>query len=153
MRGGKTQLGNQGGRTITTRLNHKEVILLFCLGVGQEGEVFAVLRDGELGCGTQCTRVHKQEINQGYQHVQTNAHRSAHFEICDLFRQLYLIKMICCSYQFNIYVVLCKAKKKIKIKRAHITPTQIFIYSLSVQLKVTVPSGRDSMQAPQDGVH
>lgn len=42
MRGGKRQFGNQGGRTITTRLNHKEVIFLFSLGAGQAGEVFAV---------------------------------------------------------------------------------------------------------------
>jgi len=43
MRGGKRQFGNQGGRTITTRMNHKEVILLFCLGEGQAGEVFVVV--------------------------------------------------------------------------------------------------------------
>lgn len=43
MRRGKRQFGNQGGRTITTRLNHKEVIFLFCLGAGQAGEVFALV--------------------------------------------------------------------------------------------------------------
>lgn len=37
MRGGKGQFGNQGGRTITTRLNHKEDICLFVLGTGQAG--------------------------------------------------------------------------------------------------------------------
>lgn len=35
----KRQFGNQGVQTITTRLNHKEVICLFCLGAGQ-AEVF-----------------------------------------------------------------------------------------------------------------
>lgn len=43
MRGERRQFGNQGGRTIITRLNHKEVIFLFCLDAGQEGEVFAVV--------------------------------------------------------------------------------------------------------------
>ena len=37
------QFGNQGGRTIITRLNHKEVIFLLCLGAGQKGEEFAVV--------------------------------------------------------------------------------------------------------------
>ncbi len=39
----KRQSGNQGGRTITSRLNHKEVIFLLCLDGDQAGEVFAVL--------------------------------------------------------------------------------------------------------------
>ena len=42
-RGEKRQFGNQGGRTITTRLNHKEDIFLFCLGAGQAGEEFALV--------------------------------------------------------------------------------------------------------------
>lgn len=37
-KGGKRQFGNQGGRT-TRRVNHKEVIFLFCLGTGQAGEL------------------------------------------------------------------------------------------------------------------
>lgn len=40
MREGKRQFGNLGGRTITTRLNHKEAIFLFCLGGGQSSKVF-----------------------------------------------------------------------------------------------------------------
>lgn len=42
MKGGKRQFGNQGGRTIT-RLNHKEVIFLFCLDACQVEEVFAAV--------------------------------------------------------------------------------------------------------------
>lgn len=64
--GGKRQFGNQGGRTITTRLNHKEVIFLFCLGAGQEREVFAAVRVEELGYRTQCINVYMQAISHGY---------------------------------------------------------------------------------------
>lgn len=64
MKRGKGQFGNQGGRTITIRLNHKEVIFLLCfVWVHARWEKCLQWSEQKSWVMTYCADVHKQAIS------------------------------------------------------------------------------------------